>query len=143
MAETTGQRFAFELPADADFVYHSELACRAIQIARRELGEEPWQIFHDLQHAFYVDCENVGAAETLYRLVGSDLNLSATDFEAQLHSDAIIHATRAEFTWCEERAIQALPTVFLDLGKGPKLVAGGFATADMLIQEIQARLTTH
>jgi len=143
VAETTGQRFAFELPTDADFVYHSELACRAIQIARRELSEEPWQIFHQLQHAFYVDCENVGAAETLYRLVGSDLNLSATDFEAQLHSDAIIHATRDEFTWCEERAIQALPTVFLDLGKGPKLVTGGFATADMLMQEIQARLTTH
>jgi len=60
-----------------------------------------------------------------------------------LHSDAIIEATRAEFTWCGDRAIQALPTVFLDLGKGPRLVAGGFATADMLIQEIQARLTTH
>jgi len=143
VAETTGQTFAFELPADTDFIYHSELACRAIQIARCELGKEPWQIFHDLQQAFYVDCENLGATATLHRLVGASLKMSAADFEDQLHSDAIIEATRAEFTWCEDRAIQALPTVFLDLGKGPRLVAGGFATADMLIQEIQARLTTH
>ena len=54
VAETTGQQFAFSFPEDEDFIYHSELACRALMIARQQLGIEPWEIFVEMQEAFYV-----------------------------------------------------------------------------------------
>ena len=61
---------------------------------------------------------------------------------AMTNSD-IVDLTQAEFAWCEKIGISALPTVFLDLGEGPRLVAGGYTTAESLNQEIRARLTTH
>ena len=142
VAETTHQKFAFELPLDASFIYHSELACRVIQIARRYLGAEPWDLFHDMQHAFYVDCRNLGDPDVLFDLL-APIGISIETFSEQLISDEIVNRTRDEFSWCESRGIQALPTLFLDLGDGPELIAGGYATAEILMPEIKARLTTH
>ncbi|MBO6703979.1 MAG: DsbA family protein [Pseudomonadales bacterium] len=142
VAETTGQEFAFTLPADKNFIYHSELACRTLQIARRELGREPWQEFHDMQRAFYVDAQNLGDLEVLYQLSG-DTGLTQDQFEDAIQSEQVTHQTRKEFDWCRVQGTQALPTLFLDVGEGPKLVCGGYATADFLIPEISSRLTTH
>ena len=71
---------------------------------------------------------------------------SEIDKDTFLHlmsDETVVNATRAGFDWCEERAISALPTLFLDTGGGPQLVCGGYATADYLIPDITARLTTH
>lgn len=142
VAETTGQKFAFELPADTAFIYHSELACRALQIARMHLGEEPWALFHDMQEAFYVHCRNLGDPDVLYELVAST-GVSEADFHHAMTDEMVVQLTRDEFDWCEALGSQALPSIWLDLGDGPKLVCGGYATADYLIPEIRARLTTH
>ena len=142
VAEVTGQRFTFAFPDTDNFIYHSELACRTIQLARRELGEEPWQIFHDLQQAFYVDSRNLSDLEVLHEL-SSAIGINQPDFMSAIQGEEIVDLTRTEFAWCEKVGISALPTVFLDLGEGPRLVAGGYATADSLNQEISARLTTH
>lgn len=142
VAETTGQKFAYTLPADKAFIYHSELACRTLQIARRELGREPWDVFHDMQHAFYVEGRNLGDLDVLFELSGST-GLSRHDFDDTIRSDEVTNATRAEFDWCSERGTQALPTLFLDTGAGPRLICGGYATADFLIPEIKSRLKTH
>lgn len=142
VAETTGQKFAFSLPADADFIYHSELACRALQIARRALGAEPWQVFHNMQQAFYVDCRNLSDLGILFELV-SGTGIDEETFMDQMTSNDIVETTRMEFDWCSDLGIQALPSILLDLGTGPKLVAGGYATADVLAPEISGRLNTH
>ncbi len=142
VAETTGQRFAFSLPTDVAFIYHSELACRTLQISRSELGREPWEEFHNMQRAFYVECENLGDLDVLFRLSGNT-GLSRIEFEEAIRSKAITESTRAEFDWCGQRGTQALPTIFLDMGDGPKLICGGYATADYLITEITSRLNTH
>lgn len=144
VADVTGQKFAFALPEDASFIYHSELACRAIQLARKTLNDEPWQIFHDMQEAFYVETQNLSDLDVLFALISST-GISEADFMDAMTADDIVDSTRDEFDWCEEMGISALPTVFLDLGKGPRLVAGGYATASSLSHEIGARLsqTTH
>ena len=140
VAETTGQTFAYRLPDDTSFVYHSEIACRAIQACRNLSGTEPWTAFERLQRAFYIDCMNITDPETLIRILDDSIT-SRDAFLAALTSNEIIEATRAEFAWCEAQAIQALPTVFLDQGAGPKLVCGGYATAEYLIPELTARLS--
>jgi|Marorgknorr_s2lv_3_1036020.scaffolds.fasta_scaffold00007_28 putative protein-disulfide isomerase len=142
VAETTGQQFAFSLPADATFIYHSELACRALHIARRYLQEEPWQLFQSIQEAFYVHCRNINDLGQLFKLV-KDCGIDEQTFRNEMTSETIIASTRNEFDWCNSQGIQALPTLFLDLGTGPKLISGGFATAEYLVPEIKSRLVTH
>ena len=142
VAETTGQTFAFALPEDATFIYHSELACRTLQIARRHLGREPWDVFEDIQHQFYVNCANIAEFESLFEFLEPH-GLSYEAFTAALVSDDIVNRTRAEFDWCSDRGISALPTLFLDQGHGPELICGGYATAEILIPELNGRLNTH
>ena len=142
VADVTGQAFSFKLPDDPDFIYHSELACRAIQIARSHLNEEPWELFQQLQHAFYVESRNLTDLDVLYELVSST-GIKESEFMTSIQDEDLVELTRAEIDWCEKLGISALPTVFLDLGQGPRLVAGGYATAGSLSHEITARLTTH
>lgn len=142
VAETTGQQFAYTLPRDETFIYHSELACRALQIARRALDHEPWDVFHNMQRAFYVDGLNLGDLDVLFEL-SANIGLTRSEFDDAIRSDEITDKTRAEFAWCNKRGTQALPTLFLDMGNGPKLVCGGYATAEYLIPEISSRLKTH
>ena len=142
VAATTGQRFAFALPEDTTFIYHSEMACRALQVCREHLGDEPWDTLHRLQEAFYVECRNICDPAVLFA-VAEDTGISQTRFLERLGSDEIRDRTRAEFDWCGSRGITALPTVFLDQGDGPVLVCGGYATAAYLVPELKGRLSLH
>ena len=139
---TTGQKFAFTFPDDPSFIYHSEVPCRALQIARQELQAEPWQLFHDMQEAFYLNGKNLGDLEVLVELI-EPYGLDRSRFLDLVSDEAIIKATRDEFTWCKGQVTQVLPTVFIDLGQGPRLISGGYSTAEFLIPDIKARLTTH
>jgi putative protein-disulfide isomerase len=142
VAETTGQQFAFQLPDDATFIYHSELACRALQICRDAIGMEPWDIFRSIQEAFYVDCRNIGDLDVLYDLA-SETGISRNRFLALMTDERIVTSTHDEFDWCHSQGSDALPTVWLDTGDGMTLVCGGYATADYLIPELERRLITH
>lgn len=140
--ETTGQKFSFSFPDDKDFIYHSEVPCRALQVLRSESGREPWSLFHDMQEAFYVGGNNLSNLDTLWQLI-STYGIEHDRFIRLMSDDEIIKSTRDEFDWCKNQVTQALPTVMLDLGSGPQLVCGGYATAEFLIPDIQVRLTTH
>lgn len=142
VAETTGQTFAFSLPDDTSFIYHSELACRALEVMRRLTGEEPFEYYYQLQQAFYIHCRNIGDADVLCDIAGQH-GITASAFHDLIESEEVISTTRAGFDWCKDRAISALPTLFLDRGEGPELVCGGYATAEFLVPDINARLTTH
>ena len=141
VAETTGQQFAMSLPADRSFIYHSELACRTVQIARDLLNAEPWDLFHRLQESFYLGCRNIGDLEELYNII-EPMGISHSEFLKCISSDQIVSRTRLEFDWCSKLETQALPALFLNTGSGPQLVCGGFATAEYLVPEITGRLTT-
>lgn len=142
VSATTGQTFAFTLPEDRSFIYHSELACRTLQIARGYLRREPWDVFEAIQKAFYVNSRNIADLDTLYTFM-EPYGMSYEDFATMLIQDDIVSMTRNEFDWCGERGIQALPTIFLDQGSGPELVCGGYATAEYLIPDIITRLPSH
>ena len=140
VSETTGQRFGFGFPEAEGFIYHSELPCRLLTLARRELGAEPWDLFHALQEAFYLDAQDVSSPATLAAL-GEKHGLGGAAVAAGLQDEAVVAATRAEFDWCRSRiAHRSLPTVLLDTGQGPTLLCGGYATADYLQEAIAARL---
>ena len=60
-----------------------------------------------------------------------------TGFIGALHAPDVIETTRAEFETAKRLGAVALPTVLLDLGEGPKLVSGGYASAEFLLQDLQ------
>lgn len=142
VADTTNQKFAFALPEDATFIYHSELACRALQISRDILAKEPWEIFHDMQEAFYVNCRNLSDLDVLFELTNAT-GLSSADFEDLMTAEHIVNRTRDEFDWCHSQGSDALPTLWLELDQEMVLICGGYATADYLVPDIRSRLTTH
>ncbi len=145
VAETTGQRFAHCLPTDEDFIYHSELACRALEVNRTITDQEPFAYYYRLQKAFYVEARNIADPDVLFDLMADEdcPAIEPAAFFDLMVSESITQALKAGFAWCEERAITALPTLFLDTGSGPTLISGGYATADYLAPELEQRLLTH
>jgi len=137
VAATTGQSFSGVLPEG--FRYHSELACRAVEIARSLSESEPWAYFEALQRAFYVDAINPADPAALDG-VGIAVGFEPGAIASRLGDPGIVARTRAQFDAATALAAHALPSVLLDTGEGPRLVSGGFITADFLVAALQERL---
>ncbi|MBD3647417.1 MAG: hypothetical protein HUJ31_08210 [Pseudomonadales bacterium] len=138
VTETTGQRFCGHLPDDENFIYHSEIPCRAVEALRDFIDAPPWDFFHRLQEAFYLEARNLNNIAELADLA-SPWGISAVELNDALGSERIIAATRANFDRASELSANALPTVLIDTGNGPELVCGGYATADYLVEELRLR----
>ena len=138
VANVTGQTFSGRLPEDPAFLYHSELACRAVEAVREKMGQPPWSFFTAIQKSFYLNARNPCSFEVLGELAADVC--SAAELEAAIRSTAVREATHRGFERAKSLGAHALPTVLLDTGNGPKLVCGGFATADYLTADLSSRL---
>lgn len=135
VANTTGQTFSGKIPKD--FRYHSELACRSVEIARRQNnGDPPFDYFERLQRAFYIEGWDINQIDVLAHL----LDATAETVEIDIYSTEIIQQTRQNFALARSLSANALPVFLLDTGDGFKLVCGGYVTAEYLLPDIQARL---
>lgn len=123
----TGQTFSGIIPER--FVYHSEIACRAVEIARDRLSAPPWDFFHSLQSAFYVDGLDINSTTVLAPL----LDLPEKETAALLREPRYITAARENFQRAKDLSANALPGIYLD----DKLVCGGYVTADQLTADLR------
>jgi putative protein-disulfide isomerase len=139
VADTTGQTFSGELPDDPAFIYHSEVACRAIEVMRNHRQQPPWEYFHAVQSAFYLEACNINDPAELARLA-RPFDIKSDAMQEQLNSESIIQATRAHFERAKKVGANALPSILLDTGEGPKLVCGGWVTAEYLRPDLEARI---
>jgi putative protein-disulfide isomerase len=139
VADTTGQTFSGELPDDPRFTYHSEVACRAVEIIRHHLQQPPWDYFHAVQSAFYLEACNINDAAELTRLA-EPFGIKPDVMKELLGAEDIIEATRANFERAKKLGANALPSILLDTGEGPKLVCGGWVTAEYLRPDLEARI---
>ncbi|XOV89148.1 MAG: hypothetical protein ACFHX7_04460 [Pseudomonadota bacterium] len=133
VGQVTGQQFSGIIPPD--FVYHSEVACRAVEIARDLTGEPPWEFFFRLQSAFYRDGLNISSPRVLAGLLG----LPEADVRGRLQDLRYVNAARAGFALANTLSANALPGVYIDSGEGYSLVTGGYVTAEFLVPELRAR----
>ena len=138
VADATGQTFSGQLPDDPSFLYHSELACRAVEAIRQMTDRTPWGFFESIQRAFYLGARNPCSFSILGELADGICTPAA--LEAAIRSPTVRQATHAGFERAKALGAHALPTVLLDAGEGPKLVCGGFASADYLIPDLSSRL---
>lgn len=139
VADTTGQTFLGKLPDDPGFIYHSEVACRAIEIMRSHLQQPPWEYFHAVQQAFYLEACNITNPVELGRLA-EPFAMQADTMAELLQATTVIDATRANFEQARKLGASALPSILLDTGEGPKLVCGGWVTAEYLRPDLEARI---
>ncbi|MDH5738087.1 MAG: DsbA family protein [Gammaproteobacteria bacterium] len=140
VTQTTGQRISGRLPDDPDFVYHSEIPCRVVKIFQLRKPQALWPFFNRLQQAFYLDAINITRIEELTRLA-FEFEFPTGELTDQIHHPHIIEATREDFMTAKQMGALALPTLYMDSGKGMKLLAGGYTTASMLEEIIEARKT--
>lgn len=140
VAQSTGQKFVGRLPADPAFIYHSEMACRAVEGMRLLQKQSPWGFFERLQEAFYLQARNINSVDELSALA-EPFGIKPADFCSMLQSNEVIENTRRAFASAKKLGALALPVVLLDTGEGPKLISGGYVTAEFLVPDLNSKMT--
>ncbi|GGG05549.1 DsbA family protein [Pontibacter amylolyticus] len=136
--ERTSLPFNYGLFLQEDFVYDTEPACRALHVVRRLRPALTLEVLRALHSAFYADGLKLADPQVLAHVVrpfGIQENLFYTLFEA----DEIIDAAEKEFEFVEMLGVTNLPSVYLEGGMGPELLASGFCQLD----ELEGRLLQH
>lgn len=133
---TTGQKFGYEIPDG--MVYNSLLPCKAIHSVRRHLGKPPFGYLHKLQQRLFVAGRNMNDLDELVS--------TAADFGCRPEvvvdgvADPIIHqAVMQEFDSARRYGTNALPAVLIEKNGARRLLAGGYADADMLVELVRAQ----
>lgn len=127
--ETTGTQFAAQVPTG--FIYNSTPACRAVHAMRELRGAPPFGYLHALQQAFFQHGHDIGASDLLAGMA-SDFGVARADFVAACESPAVEARLRREFAESRRYGTNALPSVLVDGGDGPRLLAGGYVSAAVL-----------
>ncbi len=129
---TTGVELCGIIPEG--FTYHSEKPCLAVQAARQLLGEAPWDFFHAMQRAFYIEGQDIRSDGVLASLA-AEAGVDAEQMFTLMATDRILSLTRSEFDTAGRLGAHALPSILLDQGDGPKLMSGGYIT-DAYLREM-------
>ena len=136
--ERTSLPFNYGLFVNRNFVYNTEPACRTLHVVRRLRPALTLEILRALHSAFYADAFNLADPQVLANVVrpfGISENLFFTLFEA----DDIIEETEKEFEFVQMLGVTDLPSVYVEGGMGPELLAKGFCQLD----ELEERLLKH
>lgn len=128
---------------DAEFVYNTEPACRAV-VCVRYAQEEPNSIqaldyFHALQIAWYRDGRDITQTEVLAD-IAEELGLHRESFISRFNSDEIRQFTEQDFMICHKLGVRGFPTVIGMHNGEMHLVTSGyhtFAQMHEIIEEIE------
>lgn len=133
----TGQEFAGRLPHDG-FVYNSVLPCTAVHVVQGLLGEPPFAFVHLLQRRFFLDADDICEMSVLAECA-EQVGVDELSFRRSMADPQKQARVRDEFESAREYGTQALPAVLVEDQAGRRLVAGGYVSADVLIEQL-ARL---
>jgi putative protein-disulfide isomerase len=136
--ERTSLPFNYGLFVQEDFVYDTEPACRALHVVRRLRPALTLEVLRALHSAFYADGLNLTDPQVLAQVV-RPFGIGENLFFALYEADEIINATEQEFEFVQMLGVTDLPSVYLEGGMGPELLARGFCQLD----ELEERLLQH
>lgn len=134
---TTGQPFSMVVPEG--LVYNSTAPCLAVAGVRRALGRAPFGYLHRLQQLLFAEARNIGDP-ALLAATAADLGVPATVVEQALRDRELAASLQAEFALARSYGTSALPSVLVERDGERRLLAGGYADADMLETLIRQRL---
>ncbi|PLP99175.1 DsbA family protein [Cupriavidus pauculus] len=125
------------------FVYDTEPICRAVVTARRLAPQADLvAVFRALQHAFYVDGLDTTNGRVLAAVATDALALQQHDidtaaFLADWGSQPAIDETAEDFRTARLWGVSSFPTLALRIDKKLYQVAGGYASADTVAEQIE------
>lgn len=132
---TTGQPFGSRLPER--YVHNSLLCCLAVEAVRRLTGGPPFAYLKDLQARFCLRGEDV-TDRVLLREAAMPYGVAADAFD-QLFDDQVVRdALAPQFARARSYGTHALPSVLVEAGGNTRLLAGGYASAEMLLEMLEA-----
>ena len=135
VAHRSGRPFSPALTFGSEWVYNTELACRAV-VAARQLDEPTTLTFlHRLQTAFYQEGADLTDREA-YRALAEDVGLDGDEITARLDRLDVISATRADFSEAKELGAAGMPTLLLENGSELIKVSAGFNQANHVLRSI-------
>lgn len=132
---TTGQSFGFVVPPG--MVYNSLQPCLAVAAVRDILGRPPFGYLHRLQQMLFVEGRDINQGRLLADTAG-DFAVDPDSVADALRNRGLRDDLAREFTAARSYGTQALPAVLIEEEGERRLLAGGYADADMLEALIRA-----
>ncbi len=131
---TTGQPFGDRLPEG--YVHNSLPCCVAVEAVRRAVGAPPFAYLRELQARFCLQGQDV-TNRALLREAAASHGVAPDAFD-RLFDDEDVRASLApQFARARSYGTQALPSVLVEAGGSTRLLAGGYASAEVLLDMLQ------
>lgn len=135
--ELSGQPFDFEFRTPAGFVYDTEPSCRAVVVVRNLKPESAFPYFKAVQHAFYVENEDVTNRRILADLA-KPFEVEAEAFIEAFDSTAKQSETANDFQFAQRLGVSGFPSVVLNDQNGYKLLTSGYQSYEKLKPRLDA-----
>lgn len=129
--DRTGQAFNLDAGLPPGLVYDTEPACRALVAARQLAPGKVMALAEAIQHAFYVQGQDVTQAGLLRSLAGQ-AGLEPEPFAACFDLQATHEATEADIRWARNLGIAGFPTLLARRDGLHALLANGYQPLEQL-----------
>jgi len=134
--QQTDQKFNYDILQLDDFVYNTEPASRAVEVARTIDPTITLSFFKAVQTAFYFANKSTHDINT-YLNIAKQYNLDEEQFEKLFYSKKIIEKTQANFEKSAEMGVRGFPALILKEGDKLHLITNGYQKATKLIPIIK------
>ncbi len=135
VSATSGMPFSYDV-LEKDWLYDTEPASRAVVLARTIDKTKALAFFKKIQERFYWQNQNPGDL-SMYLQIAKELGMNTDEFQEKFNEEAIIRATREDFTRAAEMGVRGFPTIILKKGEKLHLIANGYASAESMIESIK------
>lgn len=134
---TTGAAFGYRLPDD--FVYNSTLPCVALEALRRRTGAAPFGFLHRLQQCLFEEGRNTTSTEVL-DWVAREFGWAPGELARALEDETLRALVRVQFEGSRRYGTNALPSVLIGSTGERRLLFGGYADSDMIVELVRQAL---
>jgi len=128
VSERSGQPFDTAILGRRDWIYDTELACRAVVAMRMVDEPRAFDLFKRIQRAFYADGVDVTEPD-VYAAFAADVRADVDKFSEVLEDDRSREATWHDFATAREWGVTGFPTVIARSGDQGHIGAQGYAPA--------------
>jgi len=129
--DLSGQPFDSRLLQRRDWLYDTELACKAVVAMRRLLPDKLFPFFTHLQRAFYQLSIDLTSYEVYPELV-APFEVAGDTFLEALRSPELHQETYREFEAVRQLGITGFPSLLLLTGERLQMISRGFASLEQL-----------
>lgn len=135
----TGKLFSYELFNLKSFDYNSHVACQAVVAGAKLMQkEEVYNFFYKIQELFYLHNLDLSKVENYKKL---DFNIDFEEFKKLFNSDEVKKETINHFNLCRGEMVHSFPTIIFYKNNEQHIVAQGFASFEVLKNNIDLVLT--